>query len=184
VARIPVLRCENCKAYPQVTVPWARPKVGYTVELEREIFMNLDDRSILSTAEYLDIGDWVVGDVVEYRVGEALKKLDLSRVDMVFIDETSFKKGHHYITVVCDQDKRIIFMCEGKDSGTVDLFRIWLEEHRGKADNITVVSCDMGQAYGRGEQGHSQGEIRHLQASGRLQRQAEEYVRLDHRVIS
>ena len=150
VVRIPVLKCDNCKAYPQVTVPWARPKVGYTVELEREIFRNLDDRSILSTAEYLDIGDWVVSDVVEYRVEEALKKLDLSRVDMIFIDETSFKKGHHYVTVVCDQDKRIIFMCEGKDSGTVDEFRIWLEEHNGKADNIKVVSCDMGQAYPAG----------------------------------
>ena len=150
VARVPVLRCDVCRAFPQVTVPWARPRVGYTIELEREIFRNLDDRSILSTAEYLDIGDWVVSDVVMYRVEEALKKLDLSKVDTIFIDETSFKKGHHYVTVVCDQDKRIIFMCEGKDADTVDAFRVWLEEHSGRADNIRVVSCDMGLAYPSG----------------------------------
>lgn len=150
VVRVPVLRCDICKSYPQVTVPWARPKVGYTIELEREIFRNLDDRSILSTAEYMDIGDWVVSDVVMYRVEEALKKLDLSKVHMIFVDETSFKKGHHYVTVFCDQDRRIIFMCEGKDSGTVDDFRIWLEDHGGKAENIRVVSCDMGLAYPAG----------------------------------
>ncbi len=150
VVKVPVLRCDACGAYPQVTVPWARPRVGYTIELEREIFRNLDDRSILSTAEYLDIGDWVVSDVVMYRVEEALKGLDLSKVTMVFIDETSFKKGHRYVTVVCDQDRRIVFMCEGKDAGTVDAFRIWLEGHGGKAENIRVVSCDMGLAYPAG----------------------------------
>ena len=148
--KVPVLRCEVCKSYLQVSVPWARPRVGYTIELEREIFRNLDDRSILSTAEYLDIGDWVVSDVVGYRVEEALIKLDLSKVTMIYLDETSFKKGHHYVTVVCDQDKRIIFMCEGKGSDTVDQFKIWLEDHNGRADQIKVVSCDMGLAYPAG----------------------------------
>ncbi len=37
-----------------------------------------------------------------------------------YIDETSFKKGHNYITLVCDQDKRIIFVCKGKSSETMN----------------------------------------------------------------
>ena len=45
--------------------------------------------------------------------------MDLSGVKLLYVDEISSKKGHSYVTLVCDQDGRIIFVCEGKSSETV-----------------------------------------------------------------
>ena len=51
-----------------------------------------------------------------YRVNQALDRMDLSGVKLLYIDETLSKKGHGYVTLVRDQDKRIIFVCKGKSS--------------------------------------------------------------------
>lgn len=69
---------------------------------------------------------------------------------MLYLDETSSKKGHNYITVVSDQNKRIVFVCEGKGSDTVDRLKDWLIAHRGDPERISVVSCDLGEAYPAG----------------------------------
>ena len=46
--------------------------------------------------------------------------MDLSDVNLLYIDETSFKRIHSYVILVCDQDGRIIFVCERKSSETMD----------------------------------------------------------------
>ncbi len=149
-SKVPKLRCEHCNGYPQLEVPWARSRVSYTIELEKEVMRNLSDRSISATAEALGIGHWMVADIVCHRVEEAKERLDLSDVTQIYVDETSFRKGHDYVTVVCDQRKRIIFMCEGKDSSTMDRFAEWLVRHNGDPERIGTVSCDMGLAYPAG----------------------------------
>ena len=149
-AQIPKLRCLICEAYPQAEIGWARPNVSYTVEFEKAVLAEIDDRPIISTAMHLDTSDHMVYDIVKYRVNEALRRMDLSNVTRLYIDETSFKKGHRYVTVICDEFKRIIFVTEGKDSSTIDRFSDWLVQHKGDPDNIGVVSCDMGLAYPAG----------------------------------
>ena len=149
-AQVPKLICERCGKRPQVRLDWARPDVSYTIEFERKVMSEMDDRPVISAANHLDTSDFIVYDIVRYRVGEALKRLDLSMVRTLYIDETSFKKGHRYVTVICDEFKRIIFMCEGKDSTTVDRFYEWFVQHKGRPENIKVVSCDMGLAYPAG----------------------------------
>jgi transposase len=149
-SKVPKLRCDGCGGFPQMEIPWARPRVSYTIEMEREVLRNLSDRSISATAKSLGIGHWIVADIVSHRVEEAKRKLDLSNVTKIYVDETSFRKGHDYVTVVCDQEKRIIFMCEGKDSSTMDRFAEWLVERGGDPANIAAVSCDMGLAYPAG----------------------------------
>ena len=147
VALIPKLRCDVCDGYPQMAVPWARPHVSYTKMMEVEVFLLLQDMPVHETAVHCDMTDGVVWDMVRYRVGQALIRMDLSGVFLIYVDETSSKKGHNYITVVCDQDRRIIFMCEGKGSDTMDRLAEWLREHNGEPDNILYVCCDLGEAY-------------------------------------
>ena len=79
---------------------------------------------------------------MHHRAEEAKMKMDPSNVTKIHVDETSFSKGHDYVTAVCDQDKRIIFMCEWRDSYTMDSFAKWLVEHVGNPSKITAVSCD------------------------------------------
>ena len=97
-------------------IPWARPRVSYMIELEKEVLRNISDRSVSATAKSFGIDNWMVADIVHHRAEEAKMKMDPSNVTKIHVDETSFSKGHDYVTAVCDQDKRIIFMCESKDS--------------------------------------------------------------------
>lgn len=69
---------------------------------------------------------------------------------MVYVDETSTRKGHEYITVFSDQTKRIVFIREGRGSDTVDDFTEWLVRHNGDPARIRCVSCDLGEAYPAG----------------------------------
>ncbi len=149
-ARVPKLRCHVCDGYPQMDVPWARPRVSYTRLQERQVFLFLCSMPVSEVAEHTGMTMWAIWDMVRYRVAQALERLDLSDVTLIYVDETSSKKGHNYITVICDQNGRIIFLCEGKGSSTIDLFADWLVAHRGDPDNIIYASCDLGDAYPAG----------------------------------
>ncbi|MDO5854110.1 MAG: ISL3 family transposase [Thermoplasmata archaeon] len=149
-SKVPKLRCGNCGGYPQMEVPWARPRVSYSRMAEREAFTLLQDMPVSSVAKHLGLTMWTVWDMVRYRVYQALDSLDLSHVTMFYADETSSRKGREYITVVCDQDGRIIFMREGRDSTTMDDLAVWLRLHGGDPGRVEVVSCDLGEAYPSG----------------------------------
>lgn len=64
------------------------------------------------------------------------------------MDETSTRKGHDYSTLFVDLDqRRTIFITEGKDHKTVKAFVNDLKEHKGNPEHITDVSCDMSPAF-------------------------------------
>ena len=128
----------------------ARPDVSYTRLMEQEVFQIIEDMCISSVAKNTGLTCCIVFQMICYRVKQALVLMDLSDVRTLYVDETSLKKGHNYITVVSDQNKRIIFMCEGKDSKTMDRLKDWLLEHRGDPERIGWVSCDLGEAYPSG----------------------------------
>ena len=94
IALIPKLRCDVCDGYPQMAVPWARPHVSYTKMMEVEVFLLLQDIPVHETAVHCGLTDGVVWDMVRYRVGQALIWMDLSGVFLIYVDETSSKKGH------------------------------------------------------------------------------------------
>lgn len=150
VARVPKLSCPR-DGYPQMTVPWARPRSTYTLFFEMEVIRELlEERSVNSASRVLGTTNRVIGTILRYRVGISLERMDLSHVHTAYIDETSWKVGHRYVTLVYDQRRRLIFACEGRDSGTIDLLKDWLVSHNGNPDKITNVSCDMGLAYPKG----------------------------------
>jgi len=66
--------------------------------------------------------------VFNYWVTRALAKDDQSNVEYVGIDETSAKKGHHYVTLAADlKERRVIFATKGKDETTIEAFKEHLE---------------------------------------------------------
>lgn len=82
--------------------------------------------------------------VLHKYVDSARELSDQSSVTTVGMDETSRAKGHDYITLFVDLDKkRTLFVAEGKDHETVDQFENDLWSHDGSAENITDISCDV-----------------------------------------
>lgn len=57
--------------------------------------------------------------IIHYYVDHAIEVQDLSHVTMISTDETSAKKGHNYVTIFMDPEKRnVIHVTKGKDAGT------------------------------------------------------------------
>jgi len=78
-------------------------------------------------------------------------ELDQRRLDDLFeigIDEVSWRKGHRYLTLVADHQRRqIVWGAEGASAATADEFYKQLGPERAAA--ITAVSMDMGPGYAK-----------------------------------
>ncbi|MEJ5363465.1 MAG: ISL3 family transposase [Desulfosoma sp.] len=149
-ARLPRVRCGSC-GVKTLNVPWARPGSGFTLLFEAFILQLAKEMPVNAVARLIGEHDTRIWRVVEHYVEEARTKEDFSQVRKVGIDETASKRGHNYMTVFVDLDKRkVIFATSGKDSHTLRAFREDLKAHGGKAENIVEVCCDMSQAYLRG----------------------------------
>jgi transposase len=83
-------------------VPWARHGSEYTYDFEAAVTWLALHATAQDVAEYFRIKWHTVGSIAQ-RVQEALEKEEASRFDnleKIGIDETSYKKGHKYMTVV------------------------------------------------------------------------------------
>lgn len=142
VAEIPRTRCEKCGIL-QLKVPWAREYVSYTNEFERKAMELLRSMPISKVAGVMRIGRSALEGMIKHHVDRHLDRMDLSSVKRIFLDETSSKRRHRYITVIADADtKRIIFITEGKGAESIGRFSEWLIDHNGDPRNIELVSCD------------------------------------------
>jgi transposase len=81
----------------------------------------------------------------------ALEAADLSDVTAVAIDETSCRRGHDYLTLAADMEqRRVVFVTEGKDAKTIADFAKYLNAHKGAPEQVTSVSIDMSGAFIKG----------------------------------
>ncbi len=67
------------------------------------------------------------------------------------IDETAAARGHDYVSLFVDIDaRRVLYVADGKDAGTVAEFADDLEAHNGDASHIKEVCIDMSAAFIKG----------------------------------
>ena len=88
---------------------------------------------------------------IEHCAGIARQRDEMTNMRVVGIDETSFKKGHHYVTEVHDlESKRLLFITPVQDHEMVEAFKEELVAYGGVADNIKHVCMDMSAARTKG----------------------------------
>lgn len=145
--RVPRVKCGDC-GVSQIEVPWARKQSGFTLLMDAMILMLAQSMPILKVAMMLDEHDTRIWRVIIYYVKKSRAKENFSKVSKIGIDETSFKKGHKYVTIVADiENSKVIYVCEGKDSSTLTRFNEDLTNHGGKPTMIQSISCDMSPAF-------------------------------------
>jgi transposase len=82
--------------------------------------------------------------VLHHWVERARERADYADVTRVAIDETAARRGHDYITLFVDIDRRrVLFVADGRDANTVAAFADDLEAHNGDASRIKEVCIDM-----------------------------------------
>jgi transposase len=149
-ARIP--RVDTGNSRPRlIKAPWSGKENGFTLLFEALLLELCEAMPVHKVAKLVDVSDNKLWNMLEKYVNEALDNMDLSEIEQIGLDETSRAKGHEYITLFVDLAKRrTIFITEGKDSGTVNDFKVHLEAHGGKDEQISQVSCDMSPAFIKG----------------------------------
>ena len=89
--------------------------------------------------------------VLHHWVEQARERADYADVKRVAIDETAAKRGHDYVSLFVDIDqRRVLFVAEGRGADTVAAFADDLEAHNGDASHIKQVCIDMSAAFIKG----------------------------------
>lgn len=147
------MACSACGKTSQVPVPWAREGSGFTLLFEALALSLCKELPVAQAARHLRADAKALWRRIEHYVKLARAQDDMSGVRHIGIDETSLRKGHEYVTAVHDlQQKRLLFVTEGRDHQTVNAFAKDLAEHGGCAQAISHVSMDMSAAYLKGVQ--------------------------------
>ena len=147
-AEVPRVGCTACGKTTQVPVPWARAGSGFTLLFEALALALCQGLPVRQAAQMLRVRAKALWRRIDHYVREARAKQDMSGVRLIGIDETSLKRGHHYLTVVHDlETKRLLFATPGRDHSTVHEFAQDLTEHGGKLTAIAHACMDMSAAY-------------------------------------
>jgi transposase len=89
--------------------------------------------------------------VLHHWVEQARERADYADVKRVAIDETAAKRGHDYVSLFVDIDqRRVLFVTEGRGADTVEAFADDLEAHNGDASRVKQVCIDMSAAFIKG----------------------------------
>jgi len=148
--RTPRIKLDKNKTR-RVSPPWAGVNKGFTLLFEALIIQLCRHMPINVVAKMINETDQKIWRVLDKYVESARETSDYSGHTVVGMDETSRAKGHDYITLFVDLDeKKTIFVTEGKDHETVSRFEQDFWEHNGCPENITDVSCDMSPAFIKG----------------------------------
>ena len=144
-AEVRRVRCRACGVTTEL-VPWAEHVSNFTFDFERTLAFLAQRMDKTSVAQTMRVA-WETVGVVAARVVARLRGHDLldGLVD-IGIDEISWPKRHHYVTVVVDHTTgRIVWAAPGRNADTVRGFFHELGIERSA--RIRSVSLDMSEAY-------------------------------------
>jgi transposase len=129
-------------------VPFARPGTGFTRDFEDLVAWLATKMDKTAICRYVRI-DWdTVGRICQRVVDNGLDPTRFDGLVHIGVDEVSWKKNHHYLTLVCDHAARkVVWGKAGKDAETLDAFFAELGVERSAA--LQAVSSDMSAAFGK-----------------------------------
>lgn len=152
-AELPRTHCGQCNRMMRVNVPWAldKPKHYFTLHFDALIITLAKDMPLNNVARFVGEHDTRLWRLLHHYVDHAIAVQELSYVTKINTDETSAKRGHNYVTIFMDSErKNVICVAKGKDSSTWNECKKQLEAHGGKAENVKEVCMDMSPAFIKG----------------------------------
>lgn len=146
--RRPRVRCGGDGIHV-VEAPWAKgPYSRYTMAFEGWAMFLLQSMSMLECSRYLRISRKALVHLATYWVDKAVAEDDLSQVKILSIDETAFKRGQRYVTVIgAPEEKRVIGVEDGRDLSAVERFSYDFMVRGGDCQQIKHASMDMSSTY-------------------------------------
>lgn len=145
LAEVPRVECDE-HGVVTVNVPWAEPGSGFTALFEALVINWLKQASTSAVAERLRLSWNAVDGVMQRAVKRGLSRRGELSPRRLSVDETSYRKGHDYVTLVTDQEQAVVVhVADERDTGSLAGFYEPLSEQQ-KA-GIESVCMDMWPAY-------------------------------------
>jgi transposase len=139
-----------------VNVPWARAGSGFTLLFEALALALIErEMPVNRVAELLRVNPQRLWTIFNHWVGKARLADDPSGIEQLGVDETSTRKGHHYVTLGVDLDQgRVIHATRGKGKDTLKDIRQHLESKGVAKEQIRQASLDLSPAFIAGVEEH------------------------------
>ena len=149
-ARVPRVKLDNGKV-KSIVAPWEGLSNGFTLLFEALLLQLCQAMPVSKVAAITKTSDDKLWRMLEKYIDQTRTHEEFKEITSIGMDETSRAKGHEYITLFVDlEERRTLFITEGKDNTTVERFTEDFRQHNGVIDNITDVSCDMSPAFIKG----------------------------------
>ncbi|MBN1971094.1 MAG: ISL3 family transposase [Candidatus Delongbacteria bacterium] len=149
-ARVPRVRLDD-GSIKQVRTPWEGNSAGFTLLFEAFIIQLAKSMTVHQVCQTIGSYDSKIWNILHCYTEKCREESDYSAVKEVGVDETAARRGHDYVTLFVDlQEKKTIFVTEGKSNETIVEFVKDLGDHNRAAENIESVSCDMSPAFIKG----------------------------------
>jgi transposase len=134
---------------------WAGKLVGFTLLFEALVLALCQQMPFAAVARTVGESWHRVHAICSRYVELAVAEADLSETRCLAIDETSYRRGHNYLTLAADADERkVVFVTEGRDAETIHRLAGHLSEHQASPDQVAAVSIDMSPAFIKGVTEH------------------------------
>jgi transposase len=139
----------------QVEPDWAGRLAGFTLLFEALIMAMCREMTFAAVSRLVGLSWHQVVAICKRYVELGLAQSDFSEVTRLAADETSKARGHDYITLVADADeRRVLFVTEGRDADTIKAFAADLTAHGGDPKAVESISIDMSPAFIKGVTKH------------------------------
>lgn len=148
-AKVPRVKCLK-HGVKRVQVPWADRNSKFTAMFEQLVIRWLQVACISAVAELFGLSWSTVNGIQERAVRRGIKRRAYEEgrtlPKRIGIDEKSFKKGHDYVTVICDQvGGNVAHVADGRKAEVVgEYLKSFNEEERA---SVLTVAMDMWQGF-------------------------------------
>lgn len=138
--------CPQCGRVRTEEVPWARPGARHSRDFEDVVAWMAQRTDKTSVSKLLRCSWKAVHHIVGRVVAEHLDDTRLEGLFHLGVDEISYKRGHHYLTVVADHDTgRVVWVGAGpRKLGLIAFYNALGPRRRAQ---LRAVSMDLGTNY-------------------------------------
>lgn len=145
-ARIPRVDCPE-HGVRQVAIPWAEARSRFTLLMERWVIeVLLQCATVQGACRLLGLKWDAVWGILRRSVERGQARKEATVIARYGVDEKAFKRGHRYMTVVCDLDAGTVeYVAEDRTTASLEGF--WTRLTPEQREGVECVTMDMWQAY-------------------------------------
>src|SRR5262245_29355790 len=138
--------CPGCRRVVTEAVAWARPGARFTRDFEDVVAWLAQQAAFSVIGRLLRVSWRSVARIVARVVADQLDQRRLRDLERIGIDEVSYRRGHRYLTLVCDRRSGAVVWV-GRDRSQATLERFFDQLGKAEAGKLRAVSLDMWAPY-------------------------------------